>query len=277
MMRFDWYQATFYDDISPAVLLDRIAADLPGAHRIEHGRKGRNGYANSAVLMDQEEHALATMFHGGNQGAPPNVYSSGPDAPAFVDTVRKLRLDHGVTRGDSCQDLEGEDFQHVAGGVRQIANRIGVKGLSWVPDDPESGPTYYAGRPTSDIRLRIYRKDLQLVGLGCDPDDFPQPIVRVEAQIRPRKPVRRSFARMSPEDYFGASKLLRAVSTGFLEHHPRAIVMQRREPTSYDRQVQWLRTQAHRVLASIMERNPGDEAFGRFLREQVVEAGLNSC
>ena len=26
MMRFDWYQGTFYDDLAPAVLLDRIAA-----------------------------------------------------------------------------------------------------------------------------------------------------------------------------------------------------------------------------------------------------------
>lgn len=276
MMRFDWYQGTFYDDLAPAVLLDRIAADLPGSHRVEHGR-GKNGYTSSARLLDQDDHPLAIMLHGGNQGAPPNIYATGPDAPAFADTVRQLRLDHGITRGDACQDLEGEDFHQVAGDVRQIARRVGVKGLSWVPDDPESGPTYYAGRPTSDIRCRVYRKDLQLVSLGCDPSDFPQPIVRVEAQIRPRKPLRRKFAWLAPEDYFGASKLLRAVSTGLLEHHPAAIQMRFREPTSYERQVAWLRNQAHRALAAIMERHPGDEEFGRFLREEIVEGGLNSC
>ena len=43
MIRFDWMQVTAYDDLPPSVLFDRIAADLPGAHRIEHGGKGRFG------------------------------------------------------------------------------------------------------------------------------------------------------------------------------------------------------------------------------------------
>lgn len=277
MMRFDWYQATFYDDLPPSVLFDRIAADLPGAHRIERLERGINGYRNSAVILDQADHKLALMGHGGNGGAPPNIASTGPDAPTFADTVRKLRLSHGITRGDSCQDLEGEDFDTIAGSVRQIARRVGVKGFSFIPDDPESGPTYYAGSPTSDIRCRTYRKDLQLIALGCDPDDFPQPIVRVEAQIRPRKPVRQRFAAMEPQDYWGASKLLRAVSTGLLEHHPAAVVTQIREPTTYERQVAWLRVQAHRALSAIQARHPGDEALGRFIRQEIIEGGANPC
>lgn len=277
MMRFDWYQATFYDDIPPGVLLDKIAADLPGAHRIEHGRKGQNGYAKSAVLFDQEEHPLATMLYGGNGGAPPNIRGTGPDAPSFVDTVRSLRLDHGVTRGDACQDLEGADWSEIAGDVKRIIARNGMSGSSVVPDNPEEGPTYYAGAASSAVRARVYRKDLQLIALGVSPDEFPQPIVRVEAQIRPRTATRRSFAWMGPEAYFGASRWLRAVSRDLLEHHPASIVMQKREPVTYENQVRWLRTQAHKALSAILARHPGDEAFGKFLREQVIEGGVNSC
>jgi DNA relaxase NicK len=277
MMRFDWYQATFYDDVPPSILFDRIAGDLPGAYRVEHLERGKNGYSKTAILLDREDHTLATMHHGGNAGAPPNIASTGPDAPVFADTVRSLRLSHGVTRGDACQDLEGEDFDRAVDDLRVIARRFGVKGLAWVPDDPESGATYYAGRPQSDIRLRVYRKDLQLIGRGCDPDDFPQPIVRFEAQVRPRKPLRRQFATMEAEQYFGASKLLRAVSTGFLDHHPKAVVMQKREPSTFDSQVNWLRTQAVNVLAAIRARHPSDEQLGRFIREEIIERGLKSC
>lgn len=277
MMRFDWYQATFYGDVPPGVLLDSIAADLPRADRIEHGGRGRNGYRNSAVIRDVDGHALATMFHGGNNGARPNIVASGPDAPAFAHCVREKRLDHGVTRGDVCLDMEGEDFHRVAGDVRRIIKRHGMNGLSWVPDDPDTGPTYYAGKPTSDIRFRVYRKDLQLIALGCDPADFPQPIVRGEAQIRPRTATRRAFAWKEPAEYLGASRWLRSVSTAVLEHNPRAIVMQRREPTSYDQKLSWLRTQAVGILKAIQERHPTDEGLGRFIREEVIEHALKSC
>lgn len=277
MINFDWYQATFYGDLPPADLLDRIAADLPRSHRVEHAARGKNGYSRTAILLDQEDHPLATMFHGGNRGAKPNIVASGPDAPAFAQVVRSLRLDHGVTRGDACQDMEGADFDGIVGDVKTISRRLGVKGVAWVPDDPETGPTHYAGRPTSDIRLRTYRKDLQLIGLGVSPAEFPQPIVRVEAQIRPRTKLRRLFAQLQPEAYFGASKLLRAVSAGILDNHPNAIVMQKRVPTSYDQQLRWLATQAHNALGAVLARHPGDEEFGRFIREYIVEGRANMC
>jgi hypothetical protein len=53
--------------------------------------------------------------------------------------------------------------------------------------------------------------------------------------------------------------------------------MQKREPTTYENQVSWLRTQAYRALSAILERHPGDEAFGRFIRQEIIEGGLKSC
>lgn len=269
-VRFDWYQATFTDDLPPSVLFDRIAADLPGAHRIEHRQRGFNGYSKSAILLDQEDRTLVTMQHSGNAGAPPNLYASGPDTPAFAHTVRQLRLSHAVTRGDACSDLEGVDHGEVADQVRSIARSYRVKGFTHQPDNPEEGVTYNVGAVSSAVRCRVYRKDLELIAQGVSADEFPQPIVRVEAQIRPKGAVRRVLATAEPEALFGCSRWLRAVSRTVLEGNPAAIVMWQREPTEYDRQVAWLKTQAARALSAVHSRHPGAEALGKFVIEEII-------
>ncbi len=272
-IRFDWYQATVRADLPPAVILDRIAAELAGADRVDHRQWGMNGYSKSAVLLDRDERILVTMQHSGNRGAPPNLYASGPDTPAFADTVRQLRLSHELTRADACADLEGEDFDQVSGQVRSIAKSHGVKGKTDLPDNPEEGATYYVGAPTSAIRCRVYRKDLEMIAKGVSVDEFPQPIVRVEAQIRPKGPSRRALAQVEPGALFGCSRWLRAISSTVLEGNPAAIVMQKREPTVYDRQVAWLKTQGKGCLSAIYARHPSHELLGKFLVEEVI----NSC
>lgn len=272
-IRFDWYQATFRDDLPPAVLLDRIASDLPGSHRVQQLTRGLNGYAKSAILLDQDDRTLVTMQHSGNGGAPPNLYASGPHTPDFAHAVRQLRLTHDVTRGDACCDLEGADHSQLADQVRTIARSYRVKGSTVLPDNPDEGVTYTVGAPTSAVRCRVYRKDLELIAKGVPADEFPQPIVRVEAQIRPKGANRRIFATMEPDALFGSSRWLRAISRTVLDGNPAAIVMQKREPTDYDRQIAWLRTQAGKALAAVYARNPGYEAFGKFLVDEVI----NSC
>lgn len=270
MLRFDWYQGTFRTDLPPSMLLDRIAADLPGAQRVEHRARGRNGYDRSAVLLDNTDHPLVTMLHGGNQGAPPNLTASGPDSPAFAHTVRTLRLDHGVTRADACGDLEGEDFDQVAAIAKRILKSSGMSGLSFVPDDPDKGPTYKAGAATSAVQARIYRKDLELIRKGVSADEFPQPIVRVEAQIRPKGALRTAFATMEPQQLFGASQWLRRLASEVLDENPALIVMQKREPTDYEKQLSWLKTQAHKALSAIYARHPSPELLGNFIIENII-------
>lgn len=269
-VRFDWYQATVRDDLPPSIILDRIAADLPGAHRVEHRQRGFNGYSKSAILLDQDERCLFTMQHSGNAGAPPNLYASGPDTPAFAHTIRQLRLTHDVTRADACCDLEGEDWDAVRSQVQIIARSHRVKGKTDLPDNPDEGATYYAGAPTSSVRCRVYRKDLELISKGVSADEFPQPIVRVEAQIRPKGVVRRRLATAEPDELFGCSRWLRAISSTVLDGNPAAIVMQKREPTDYDRQVTWLRTQAAKALSAVYARHPTHEKFGKFIVEEIM-------
>jgi hypothetical protein len=274
MLRLDWYQATVFADLPPSIIMDRIAADLPGASKIEHGRRGQNGYAKTAILFDADDHPLVTMNYDGNQGAPPNLRGTGPDAPPFAHTIRTLRMPHGLTRGDVCQDQEGVDFHDFAGDCKRIVNRFGMSGLSYVPDDPDKGSTYKIGADTSSIKARVYRKDLELIKKGLDPSEFPQPIVRFEAEIRPKgRALRQIFSTYEPEQFLGASKWLRAISSQLLDKHPAAIVMQKRPPTEYDRQVAWLKTQAHKALSAIYARHPTHEDFGRFIVDEII----NKC
>lgn len=269
-IRFDWYQATIREDLPPSIILERIGRDLPGASSVTHLERGRNGYAKSALLVDREDHTLFTMFHGGNAGAPPNVVASGPDAPAFAHALRSLRYTHDVTRADACCDLEGEDWGSIRDQVQTIARRFRVKGKTDLPDNPEEGATYYAGAPSSAVRCRVYRKDLELIAKGVDPAEFPQPIVRVEPQIRPQGAARRALATKEPEELFGCSQWLRAVSRDVLEGNPSKIVMQTREPTTYEKQVAWLKTQAAKALSAVYSRHPGHEKFGKFIVEEII-------
>ncbi len=268
--RLDWLQVTSCSDLPPSLYLDQVAANFPGAARIEHRSRGCSNYDRTALLLDTADHPLVTMIHGGNKGARPNLKCTGPDAPAFATALQAAGLPHIVTRIDSCIDLEGEDFHEVAGTVKRVLKSCGMSGLSWVPDDPEKGPTYYAGAPTSDVRSRIYRKDLQLIKAGVSPDEFPQPIVRVEAQIRPKKAARARFVDIAPREVFGASRWLRAVATRVLDDNPAAIVMQKREPTDYEKQLAWLKTQGHKVMSAIYARHPSPELLGKFIIENII-------
>jgi DNA relaxase NicK len=272
-MRFDWYQATVVADLPPSVILDRVGADLPAAFAIHHGRRGQNGYAKTAILVDRDEHALVTMNYDGNQGAPPNLRGTGPDAPSFAHTLRSLRLAHRVTRGDVCEDLEGENYHKVADDCRLIAKRHGMSGLTYVPDDPDRGSTYKLGADTSSIKARVYRKDLEMIKKGCDPSEFPQPIVRFEAEVRPKgQALRMNFSTYEPEHFLGAARWLRAIASELLDQHPAAIVMQKRLPTEYERQVTWLRTQAHKALSAVYARHPTHEELGRFIVDDIIKS-----
>ena len=47
--------------------------------------------------------------------------------------------------------------------------------------------------------------------------------------------------------------------------------MQKREPTDYDKQVKWLKTQAHKALSAIYAKHPTHEAFGKFIVEEILK------
>jgi len=272
MIRWDWYQATPLDDVPPMVVLDSIASEIEGADRIQSNRRGQNGYAKSALLLDADEHVLAIMNYEGNNGARPNLRGTGPSAPAFAYALRERYPRHNVTRADACSDLLGADFRAISDQARVMARRARTHGLSYVPDDPKRGPTYQIGSKTSVTQMRIYRKDLEMIRKGADAAEFPEPIVRIEQQVNPKgDALRLAFARCDPEDVFGASRVGRAVSEEILMNNPIAINMTRRPPSDYDIRCRWLAVQARRVLLEIRDKHPTKEQFCKFLFEDLLD------
>lgn len=272
MIRWDWYQATPLDDVPPMVIFDSIATEIEGANSIQSGRRGQNGYAKSALLLDGDEHVLAVMNYEGNNGARPNLRGTGPSAPAFAHALRERYPRHNVTRADACSDLLGADFSAISEQARVMARRARSQGLSYVPDDPRRGPTYQIGSKTSATQMRIYRKDLEMIRKGADPAEFPEPIVRIEQQANPKgDALRLAFARCDPEDIFGASRVGRAVSEEILKNNPIAITMSRRTPNDYQNSCTWLAKQGRKILLEIARKHPTPEDFCRFLFEDLLD------
>ena len=272
-IRFDAYASTMLDDLPPMVFLDAIASDLEGAERIVPGLRGQNGYAERAAIVDGDGYALANINFGGNSGARPNIRAQGPATPEFVEVLRSRYPRHRFTRVDACCDLLGADFRGTVDRCRVIAGSNGTHGLRHVPDDPEKGETYEIGSRQSPAFTRVYQKHLELIKKGVDPAEFPEPIVRIEAEVKPKGDgLREAFAHYSPHAVFGASRVTRAISRLLLDNNPAAIVMRRRPPSDYERQCTWLKVQARKALFAIRDRHPTPEEFYSFLFDP--ETGL---
>ena len=221
MPRFDWYQATIDD--YPRVIADALMT-LPGAHDLQHGR-GRLNYRESSVVVGIDGHPLATILHGGLNGAP-NAFASGENAVAFSETIRRTWPEaHRVTRLDSCEDVR-MPFQAAHSACQAIAAELGVKGKTDAPDDPEDGATYYMGAPSSRARIRCYEKGKQLRAQGHE--DADPLIVRFELQLRPNDvQAKRQAASIAPGEAWGATALARRVARVF-DHAPERVTLRHR-------------------------------------------------
>jgi len=272
MIRWDWYQGTPREDVSPMIIFDRIASEIDDAHRIHTRRHGQNGYAYSAHLVDKDDYLLAVMNYEGNRGAKPNLRGTGPSAPAFANALRKCYPRHNVTRADACSDLLGADFSAIRDKSMVLARQARTSGLRHVPDDPERGETYTIGAKSSASQTRIYRKDLELIRKGVSADEFPQPIVRIEQQINPKgENLRLYFSHAEPAEIFGASRIGRAMAATFLNNNPAAISMTRRPPTSFDIRSGWLAKQAGGILGEIRQRFATPEEICRYIYVTLLD------
>ena len=228
MPRFDWYQATIED--YPRVIADGLMT-LPGAHDLKHGR-GRLNYRESAVVVGSDGNPLATLLHGGLNGAP-NAFASGENAPAFAETIRRTWPGaHRVTRLDSAEDVR-MSFQAAHAACQSIAAELRIKGDTRLPDDPEDGATYYMGAPSSRARIRCYEKGKQLRAQGV-PDADPD-VLRFELQLRPNDAqAKLQAASIGPSEAWGATALARRVA-GVFDHSTERVTLRHRLASTYDR------------------------------------------
>ena len=263
--RFDWYAATL--DVPPGVIADAILGEVPGAHGVRLGR-GRHGYQQSMSVTDGDGELVATILSGG-ANLPPHAFASGRTAPAFSDLVRRHWRDaHHVTRLDSCFDVLA-DFDAVHPDLKLLAKQRGLKGRSYIPDDPEDGATYYIGAPSSRVQARVYEKGKEMRAKGHDVPDFAMEMLRFEVQLRPTKEGRVTAASMSAEDVWGATDWTREMAVQHLGYDPGRTCTQFRLHTTFERRCDVVSDQYGHHIFDWAKRLGGWAEFGVEIERRI--------
>lgn len=229
--RWDYYSATV--DARVADIADAVMT-LPGAHDFHRRDYGMSNYSNKVTFATEGRDIMATLLHGGANGAP-HVFASGDDAEPLAALLRREFPVHRVARCDTAQDIVA-DFDVVWPVLARIAENHGVKHRRWVPGDPEDGATHYIGSEKSPNRHRCYEKSKELIAkLGPAADVLPG-VLRCELQIRPAKPAAKlAMSLVSPDDAWGVTAFSRSIASQFLENNPASVSLRPRVPTSRER------------------------------------------
>jgi hypothetical protein len=215
-MRFDWYQATIPEN--PMVLVNLLQNTYGENVQVREGR-GLHGYRQRFDIVG-EDFVLASVLAGGENGHP-NAWASGPETDAFQAIIREHWggfMEHRVTRFDAAEDFDQEGaYEALRRVVRAVAKSEGVKGLEIVPEDAAEGRTFYAGAPTSAVRLRLYEKGKQERAKAKEPETIPANWTRIEVQVRPKQDSGFVAAMVSPEKAWGFSTWTQDVAKRALE------------------------------------------------------------
>lgn len=216
-LRLDWFEATL--ETATQTLL--LYAMLIAPNGVITQGKGRHGYKRATIFTDED--LTFTVLDIGNGGWP-HIVASGH----WSDTVRRmcksLNVEGRITRVDiACDSLEGW-------------NPAEKRVLQWADDHPksklimvgdfyrqEAGRTYYVGAASSDRRIRIYEKGIQL---GENPE-----WVRVEYQLRPKERAAKTWAyKASLEEIANSSRAFVALRAKAGFYAPPVYDRQAREP-----------------------------------------------
>lgn len=220
----DWYEATLECD-TQLILAYALLVASEGSPEWSYG-KGRHGYHRSINFLS--EHLAFTILDEGNGGYP-HIIGSGQQAP----NVRRLARALGVTGRVSRIDIACDSTEGWISAEKRV--------LLWADEHPktqllavgdfyrqEKGRTYYIGASTSDRRVRVYEKGVQL---GYEPGTEEYMWVRTELQYRPKGREAKEWAfKATTEEIGNSSRCFIAVRAldGF--YAAPNFVQKRREP-----------------------------------------------
>lgn len=228
-VRFDWYAATLEEFRGGDFVATVLAAAAGGSlSRV----RGRYGYA-LALAVERDGHELALVLYGAAAGADVHVEIPGAGCDALVAVLRERWPVHGVSRVDVAMDFEGDFEELDAAVLGAVGHRVSHQLIT----GSDGGATRYLGAPSSDCRVRVYRKTEQLRALYGPSVDVPEGILRVEAQIRPGVRAKGRFASLTPAEAMSYRALSRDVAAVAL---PGAVTRWQGEtvhkrPTSWER------------------------------------------
>lgn len=268
---WDWTRATI---AAHHDLVIRAICEAAGEPLERVPGKGHHGYDSRVDLMRAGER-VATVNYGGRNGHP-NAEASGDHADWFRAVLDCLAADWLPTRLDPCIDFVqkglydklrliglqvADEFRTPDG--RPITFREIVN-----PLDPFAGRTFYLGTRSGEWFLRVYEKGLEgwkRPPGGGSPPDAVRDLVRIEGEIKPKKPdARRRAALAAPAELFGVSGVLRVFAERALSMNVEPIRLRERRQSNRDRALRAMGYQYQRHLGDLLRDLGGDlEAFGR--------------
>lgn len=235
--RFDWYEVTM-DDLDDGRVPAALALSL-GA-RTSQGR-GRNGYGTCTVI-ERDGDALAHVYGGSARIGEVHVTVTSESCDEVVPLIRRLWPAHRVSRFDSSIDFE-IDFNELDALALEFAQ---ARGLSHrFITDSDGGATRYLGAPSSELRVRVYRKTEQLRAMHPErAHEVPDGVVRVELQARPgKREAKERASTMSADDAWGLGRWTRDFAGQFLAIDARRTATHIRRPSDWSRSLHWLSQQ----------------------------------
>lgn len=274
MVRFDAYTATTTeaDHDQLLQLVGDTLADAgvnPLGLRLREGQ-GFHTFGRRIGVSDDTGSEVAAVMWGGRQGERAFIEVKGEHTPACVKRLRE-RFRHRCTRGDVCADFDAPRafeglLQHVLA-VKGEHRLYGEQRGDW-QDHPELGRTFYLGAASSPLRCRLYEKGKQPDYAHLDRPNW----ARLELQVRPAKEAKDTFAGLSAEEFWGASRWTRDLAAkALLAHvdpHPAGTVWRQ---SSRDRALAVMCKQYGAHLMSLAADLGGWDVLGLTLNEIIKE------
>lgn len=241
--RFDWYEWTA-DGLDDDRVAPAIALALGGSVK---RAKGRNGYATS-YLVERDGARLARVFGHSSRAGEVHVETESEACDEVVPLVRRLWPDHRISRLDSAVDLL-IDFDAIDERALALA---GERGLSHrLVTDSAGGATRYLGAPSSELRVRVYRKSEQLRARYPErAAEVPDGIVRVELQARPgKRHAKEAASRLTAEEVWGLGRWTQEFARELLTIDAPRVSTHFWRPDDWARSRHWLESQVAPVVA----------------------------
>lgn len=258
--RFDWYSATI-DNADDGRVSAGLALALGGA--LVRGR-GRNGYATCEVI-ERDDETLAEVYGRSARLGEVHVVTTSESCDEVVPLIRRRWPEHRVARADSSVDFAA-DFNELDGLAVSFAEG---RGISYrLVTNSDGGATRYLGAPSSEVRLRVYKKSEQLRALHPERDDVPDGIVRAELQVRPgKRAAKEAAASMSADDVWGLSQWSQRFAAELLGFEAERTATHFRRPSDWARALHFLGRQ-YRPMVERRAELVGAEAA----RAELLEA-----
>lgn len=263
--RFDWYEITFesFDDGR-----ERSALALALGATLSRG-KGRNGYAE-CWSVERDGVTLAQVFGHSARAGEMHIVTTSEACDEVVPVLRRMWPEHRISRADSSVDFAA-DFAQLDALAVEFATQKGLKHR--LVTDSDGGATRYLGAPSSELRVRVYKKTEQLRAMHPEKAaEIPDGIVRVELQARPgKRDIKELAAHMTADGFWGLGAWSKIFAAEILGFDAERVPTHFRKPSDWSRALNAFRTQ----WAPTIQRRAGEVGADEVRAELLDVLGLS--